>query len=117
MIAAEFTNVDLLLVAAIVVLLFVLSFTSVAEMGLSRISRPRASSLADKGLKSGKALKKLIDQPERWVNALLLTVNVCQIVQATLTGVVSGRLFGGLGVAIATFVNVVVTFEIGRAHV
>ena len=115
MIAAEFTNVDLLLVAAIVVLLFVLSFTSVAEMGLSRISRPRASSLADKGLKSGKALKKLIDQPERWVNALLLTVNVCQIVQATLWGILAGRLFGGWGVAIGIVLNVVIFFVLTEA--
>ena len=47
------------------VLLIVLIFLAVAEMGLSRMSKPRASSLADKGLKSGKALKKLVDQPER----------------------------------------------------
>ena len=29
---------------------------------------------------------RLVGDPERWVNPLLLTVNICQTVQATLTG-------------------------------
>ena len=89
-----FNNVDLLMLAAIFFLLLVLIFTSVAEMGLSRITRPKAASLADQGLKSGKALKKLVGAPERWVNPLLLTVNICATVQATLTGILSDRLWG-----------------------
>ena len=74
MMAAQFTNLDLLMVIGIVVLLVALIFLSVAEMGLSRMTRPRAGSLAEKGLRSGKALKRLVDEPERWVNPLLLTV-------------------------------------------
>ena len=84
-----FNNVDLLMLLTIFFLLLVLIFTSVAEMGLSRITRPKAASLADQGYKSGKALKKLVGAPERWVNPLLLTINVCQTVQATLTGILS----------------------------
>ena len=59
MIAAEFTNIDLLMVVVIIFLLISLVMLAVAEMGLSRMSKPRATALADKGLKSGKALKKL----------------------------------------------------------
>ena len=44
--------------------------------------------MADKGLRSGKALQKLVGEPERWVNPLLLTVNICQTIQATITGIV-----------------------------
>ena len=115
MIANEFNNVDLLMLVTILVLLIILIFTSVAEMGLSRMSKPRAGSLADKGLKSGKALKRLVDQPERWVNPLLLTVNVCQTVQATLTGIVAARLFGTWGVVIGVLLNVVVFFVLAEA--
>ena len=86
-----FDNVDLLMLVTIFILLLVLIFTSVAEMALSRITKPKAASLADQGFKSGKALKKLVGAPERWVNPLLLTVNVCQTVQATLTGILSAR--------------------------
>lgn len=115
MIASEFTNVDLLMLITILLLLVVLIFTSVAEMGLSRMSKPRASSLADKGHKSGKALKRLVDEPERWVNPLLLTVNVCQTVQATLTGILAARLFGTWGVVAGVLLNVVVFFVLAEA--
>ncbi|MSV80980.1 MAG: DUF21 domain-containing protein, partial [Actinobacteria bacterium] len=86
---ADAVTTDLLLVGGILVLLIILVFCSIAEMGLSRISRPRAASLADKGLKSGKALKRLVDEPASWVNALLLTINVSQIVQTTLWGILA----------------------------
>ena len=112
---ADAVTTDLLLVAGIVVLLIVLVFCSIAEMGLSRVSRPRAASLADKGLKSGKALKRLVDEPASWVNALLLTINVSQIVQTTLWGILAGRLFGGWGVVVGVVLNVVVFFVIAEA--
>jgi CBS domain containing-hemolysin-like protein len=115
MIAAEFTNIDLLMVVGIFVMLLVLMFLAVAEMGLSRISRPRAASLADKGLKSGKALKRLVDEPERWVNALLLMVQVCQIVQTTLWAQLADRIAGGVGVAVGVVLNVIVFFVLAEA--
>ena len=115
MIAATFTTTDALMLVVIFLLLVMLIFLSVAEMALSRMSKPRATSLADKGTKAGKALKKLVDEPERWVNPLLLTVNICQIVQATLTGVVAGELFGAAGVAVGVVLNVVVFFVVAEA--
>ena len=72
-----------------------LIFSSVAEMGLSRMTRPKAASLADKGDKSrARRCRGWCSNPERWVNPLLLTINICQIVQATLTGILADRLFG-----------------------
>ena len=115
MIAGQFTNVDLLMVVVILVLLIVLIFASVAEMSLSRMSKPRATSLADKGLKSGKALKRLVHHPERWVNPLLLTVNICQTVQTTLTALVAGHMFGPAGVVIGVVLNVIVFFVLAEA--
>jgi putative hemolysin len=110
-----FDNVDLLMLVTIFILLLVLIFTSVAEMALSRITKPKAASLADQGFKSGKALKKLVGAPERWVNPLLLTVNVCQTVQATLTGILSARLWGTVGVIIGVALNVLVFFVLAEA--
>jgi putative hemolysin len=110
-----FDNVDLLMLVTIFILLLVLIFTSVAEMALSRITKPKAASLADQGFKSGKALKKLVGAPERWVNPLLLTVNVCQTVQATLTGILSARLWGTVGVIVGVALNVLVFFVLAEA--
>ena len=110
-----FNNVDLLMLATIFFLLLVLIFTSVAEMGLSRITRPKAASLADQGHKSGKALKKLVGAPEKWVNPLLLTINICATVQATLTGILSDRLWGTYGIIIGVALNVLVFFVLAEA--
>ncbi len=106
---------DIWMLVAIGLLLIVLVFLAVAEMGLSRISKHRATSLADSGSKSGKALLWLVSEPERWVNPLLLTVNICQTVQATLTGILANRLFGGAGVAIGVVLNVIVFFVLAEA--
>jgi putative hemolysin len=106
---------DYWMLAGIGVLLVVLVFLALAEMSMSQMTKPRAAALAEKGVKSGKALVRLADQPTMWVNPLLLTVNVCQTVQATLMGIVSGRLFGPAGVAIGVAVNVVLFFVLAEA--
>jgi len=108
--AADFT-----MLAAIVLLLVVLTFLSIAEMGLSRVSRHRATTMAETGTKSGQAVLWLTSEPERWVNPLLLTVNICQTVQATLTGILAAELFGGIGVAIGVVLNVIVFFVLAEA--
>ncbi len=115
MLAASFSTVDGLMLVVIFILLLVLIFLSVAEMGLSRMTKPKAASLADKGEKSGRALLRLVEDPERWVNPLLLTVNICQTVQATLTGIVFASLFGPAGVVVGVVLNVLVFFVFAEA--
>jgi putative hemolysin len=115
MIAAEITSVDVFMLVAVFFLLLVLIFLSLAEMGLSRVSKHKAMSMADKGSRAGKALVRLTSEPERWINPLLLTVNIAQTVQATLTGIVAGRLFGPVGVAVGVVLNVVVFFVLAEA--
>ena len=115
MISASPTTADIWMLVAIGVLLLVLVFLSIAEMGLSRMSKPKAEALADTGARGGTALLSLVSHPERWVNPLLLAVNVSQTIQATLTGVVSGRLFGAPGVAVGVVLNVIVFFVLAEA--
>lgn len=115
MIATSPTTVDWWMLIGILILLAILMVLSIAEMGLSRVSKPKAQALADSGARGGSALLGLVTHPERWVNPLLLSVNVCQTVQATLTGVVAGRLFGPAGVAIGVVLNVVVFFVFAEA--
>ena len=115
MIATSPTTVDWWMLIGILILLGILMVLSIAEMGLSRVSKQKAQALADSGARGGSALLGLVTHPERWVNPLLLSVNVCQTVQATLTGVVAGRLFGPAGVAIGVVLNVVVFFVFAEA--
>jgi CBS domain containing-hemolysin-like protein len=115
LLAVQLTTTDVWMITAIVVLLVIAIATAVAETSIVRITRAKADGLVQEGRPGAVALRELVEAPERWINGLLLVVLICQIVQATLTGVVSGRLFGGLGVAIATFVNVVVVFVAAEA--
>lgn len=106
---------DPLLLGAVFLLLLVLTFLSVAEMGLSRMSKPKAAAMAGVDPRRGAVLMDLVGQPERWVNPLLLAVNVCQTVQATLTGIVAARAFGAVGVVVGVVMNVVVFFVLAEA--
>lgn len=115
MFAASPTSGDIAMIITILVLLVLLIFMSVAEMGLSRISKPKASAIAERGAKGGPALLRLVSDPAHWVNPLLLSVNICQTVQATLTGVVAGRLFGATGVIIGVVLNVLVFYVLAEA--
>jgi CBS domain containing-hemolysin-like protein len=103
------------MLAAIGVLLVLLVFLALAEMSLSQMTRPRANALAENGSKAGKALARLASEPTKWVNPLLLTVNIFQTVQATLTGIVAGRIFGALGVVVGVTLNVVIFFVLAEA--
>ena len=115
MIALVFSTTDLWMVVAIFFMLVVLAFCSTAEMGLSRMTKPKADALVDQGQRSAKVLARLVSEPERWVNPLLLTVFICQIVQSTLTAVVFDDLFGTWGVVAGVVLNVLVFFIFAEA--
>ena len=115
MIANQPAAIDYWMMVAIFVLLCALTYLSLAEMAFSRMTKPRAAALAEKGAKAGKALVHLAGEPTRWINPVLLCINIGQTIQATLTGVIAGRLFGPAGIAIGVFANVVVFFVLAEA--
>ena len=115
MIAAEFTSADLAMLIVIFVLLVVSAFVALAETALTRMNKVKAMTLAEEQPRRGRALLRLVGHPERFLNPLLLVVLVCQLVQATLVGVLAERLFGAWGIAIATLFNVVLVFVLAEA--
>lgn len=115
MMAMAFSPTDVWLTVAIVVLMLIAVLTALAETSIMRITRAKAAGLVESKRRGAAALADLVAAPDHWINAFLLVVLVCQIVQATLTGVLANRLFGGLGVAVATFFNVVVMFVLAEA--
>ena len=112
--AAQVSTVDIWLIAAIFVLIIISTLTAAAETALVRISKAKAFALAEEGRPGAKALLALVQAPERWLNALLLVVLISQIVQASLTGVVAGNLFGGWGVLAFTVLNVMVMYVLAE---
>jgi CBS domain containing-hemolysin-like protein len=113
-VAASATAADAWMVAAIALLLFVTMLLAGAETALVRMPKTRAQGLAADGRKGAGALVDLVDDGQ-YVNAVLLVLLGCQLVQATLVGVVADRLWGVTGVVIATAVDVVVVFVVAAS--
>jgi CBS domain containing-hemolysin-like protein len=104
---------DLWLLVAIGVLLIFSVLLSVAETALVRVPRPRAEDLAAAGRRGADALVQLLARPEHVTTVVFLLV-ACQLVEATLVGIVGDRLLGVAGLILATAVNVVIVFVIAE---
>jgi putative hemolysin len=114
-IGVAWSTPDTWLVVAVGVLLFFSGFFAMAETSLVRMNKSRARALRDEGRRGARPLVRLADAPEKFLNPLLLLVLVCQLVSATMVGVLAGHLFGAAGVFIATALEVVVIFVVFEA--
>lgn len=115
MIAATWSLADTYLTLAVLVLLLMSAFFALSETALVSMSRSRARSLREAHRRGADALVKLADAPEHFLNPLLLLILICQLVSATMVGVIAGHLFGAAGVLVATVGEVVVIFVIFEA--
>ncbi len=113
--ATEFTTADLVILIVVAVLISIAGYIAMAETALTRMNKVKAMTLAEEQPRRGRALLRLVGHPERFLNPLLLVLLICQLVQATLVGIVSERLFGTLGIVIATIFNVVIVFVFAEA--
>ena len=114
-VAAAPSSADVWMIVAIGCILVVLAFLAIAETAISRMNVVKAQTLAERGKASGRLLMRLVERPERFLNPVLLTVNVLQTVQAVLTGIVADHLWGVAGVVIAIVVNVIVFFVLAES--
>ena len=115
MTAAAFTPEDGVLTVVVVVLLGASALLALSETALVRMSRAKAKSLADDGRRGAKVLTRLTEDPQGFLNPVLLLVLICQLVVATLVGILAVRWFGGWGVAAATVFEIVVIFVFAEA--
>jgi Mg2+/Co2+ transporter CorB len=66
--------------------------------------------MVDEKRRGARQLARLIEQPAKFLNPILLLVLICQLVSATLVGVVAEHLLGGIGVLVGAAFEVVVIF-------
>jgi putative hemolysin len=109
------SGADIALLVAVVIFISLSGFLAMAETGLTRTSRVKVMALAEQRRRGAGVLLKLVEHPERTINPVLFLLLLCNLVAATLVGVVAGHLFGGLGVAVATIFEVVVIFIFAEA--
>jgi putative hemolysin len=105
-----FRAVDWFLIAAIAVLLGFSGVLALAETSLVGTTRAKAKALLDSHRHGARQLVRLVEHPEQFLNAILLLVLICQLVSATLVGVLAAHWFGPFGVVVATVFEVVVIF-------
>jgi len=115
MVATTFGPEDAVLSVVVVVLLVASGVLALAETALVRMSRAKAKSLADEGKRGARVLVRLTEDPQGFLNPVLLLVLICQLVVATLVGILAVRWFGAWGVAAATVFEIVVIFVFAEA--
>jgi CBS domain containing-hemolysin-like protein len=114
-IAVAWSASDTYLAISVFILLNLSGFFALAETSLVRMNKSRARSLRDEGRRGARSLVSLTEDLQRFLNPLLLLVLICQLVSATMVGVLAGHLFGGAGVFVATVGEVLVIFVIFEA--
>ena len=108
--SSGFHAVDAILIVVIAVLLAASGVLAMAETSLVRMTRIKAKSLVDDKRRGARQLARLIENPATFLNPILLLVLICQLVSATLVGIVASDVFGGLGVLLGIVFEVVVIF-------
>jgi putative hemolysin len=111
----SFTSGDLVLLIVVLVLLAASALLALAETSLLRMSRAKALALVEDGRRGARVLVRLTENPQGFLNPVLLLVLVCQLVVATLVGILASSWFGAWGVAAATVFEIAVIFVLGEA--
>jgi putative hemolysin len=106
---------DIVMLVVVVILTFTAALLALAETSITRMTRSRAAALAQSQPRAGARVVRIVDNLERDLNSVYLSVNIVQTVQSALVGVLSARLFGALGVLVGVILNVAVLFVIAEA--
>jgi len=109
------SSVDILLALVAVVLIIASGFLALAETALTRMNLIKALTLQERRRRGAGTLARLMEHPERWLNPLLFVLLVCNLVAATLVGLVAEHAFGPWGVVVSTVFEVVIIFSLAEA--
>jgi putative hemolysin len=104
------TGADYVYLVVIIVLLAASGMLALAETSLVRMNRIKAKSMVEEKRRGARQLARLVEKPAQFLNPILLLVLICQLVSATLVGVVAEHLLGGIGVLVGAVFEVVVIF-------
>lgn len=109
------SSVDVWLLVVVIVLVGFAAVLALAETAITRMTRSRAAALVEQGVKGADRVLSIVENLERDLNAVYLSVNIVQTVQAALVGVLTANLFGSIGVVVGIALNVVVLFVLAEA--
>ena len=109
------SGVAFAMLAVVLLMTLTAAVLALAETSITRMSKARAAALAQTEPRKGARVQRIVDNLERDLNSIYLSVNIVQTIQAALVGVLAANLFGAAGVAVGIVVNVVVLFVVAEA--
>ncbi len=102
------------LLIVLVILILLSAFFSSSETGLMSINRYKLRHLAQTKHKAARRVEQLLARPDRLLGLILIGNNLVNIFASAIATIVCIRLFGDLGVAIATFGLTLVVLVFGE---
>ncbi|WP_282177264.1 HlyC/CorC family transporter [Vibrio nereis] len=91
-----------ILFALLACLIVISGYFSGSETGMMALNRYRLKHLANTGHKGAKRVEKLLNRPDRLIGLILIGNNLVNILASAIATILGMRLYGDLGVAIAT---------------
>lgn len=92
----------------LLVLIVISAYFSGSETAMMSLNRYRLRHLAGNGHKGAQRALKMLDRPDRLIGLILIGNNLVNILASAIATIIGMRLFGDLGVAIATGVLTIV---------
>lgn len=90
------------LILILVIMIVVSAYFSASETGMMTLNRYRLRHLSKQGNRGARRVEKLLQKPDRLIGLVLIGNNLVNILASALATIVGMRLYGDLGVAIAT---------------
>ncbi|MEY2424713.1 MAG: magnesium and cobalt exporter, family [Actinomycetota bacterium] len=108
---------NVLLISGLVILLLVMtsSMLALAETSITRMSKHKATVLADEGKRGAASLLRITEHPERFLNPVLLVILGCHLAVGSLVGLIAERQFGAWGFALGIMFEIALLFVVGEA--
>jgi CBS domain containing-hemolysin-like protein len=105
---------DVLEILLFIVCVIFSAFFSSSEVALISITRAKTRTLVNEGKHGSKALAELKEKPDRLLITILIGNNIVNIAAASIATAVAIRIFGDVGVGIATGVVVIILLVFGE---
>ncbi|WP_413110940.1 CNNM domain-containing protein [Thaumasiovibrio sp. DFM-14] len=91
-----------ILFSLLILLIVISGYFSGSETGMMSLNRYKLRHLANHGHKGAKRVEKLLSRPDRLIGLILIGNNLVNILASAIATILGMRLFGDIGVAIAT---------------
>ncbi|MCW8330626.1 CNNM domain-containing protein [Photobacterium sp. SDRW27] len=90
------------LFSLLILLLVISGYFSGSETGMMSLNRYKLRHLANQGHRGAKRVEKLLSRPDRLIGLILIGNNLVNILASAIATILGMRLYGDMGVAIAT---------------